>query len=116
VREVTLGAYAHQDVPFHKVVAARWPERTLNRNPFFQVMLQLQNVPLREVELRGLSVSQIPVTSATSKFDLSLSLAKVAGGLKGRQEYSTELFESATIDRILRDYGPPGDGGYGSER
>jgi condensation domain-containing protein len=44
------------------------------------------------------------VTSATSKFDLSLSLAEVAGGLKGRQEYSTELFESATIDRILRDY------------
>jgi amino acid adenylation domain-containing protein/non-ribosomal peptide synthase protein (TIGR01720 family) len=100
VRRVALEAYAHQEVPFEQVVEALQPERTLSHSPLFQVMFALQNVPVGELVLPGLSLSPLTLESVTAKFDLSLVLSEAEGGLVGVWEYSTELFEAATIERL----------------
>jgi len=100
VRRVALEAYAHQEVPFERVVEALQPERTLSHSPLFQVLFALQNVPVGELELPGLSLSPLTLESVTAKFDLSLMLSEAEGGLVGVWEYSTELFEAATIERL----------------
>jgi non-ribosomal peptide synthetase component F len=104
VREVALGAYGHQDLPFEKVVAELQPERDLSRNPLFQVMFQLQNAPRGDLSMAGLRVGGLPVLSETAKFDLALHLWEREGGLLGRLEYSTDLFERETIERLQRRY------------
>src|SRR5207249_8135273 len=100
VRRVALEAYAHQEVPFERVVEALQPERSLSHSPLFQVMFALQNVPVGELELPGLSLSPLTLESVTAQFDLSLTLSEAEGGLVGVWEYSTELFEAATIERL----------------
>src|SRR4029453_3045943 len=80
VREVCLGAYAHQDVPFEKLVDALQPERDLSHTPIFQVMLALQNVPFEPIELEGVSFSPMPLETATSKFDLTVTLGQTESG------------------------------------
>ncbi|MGH8772842.1 MAG: condensation domain-containing protein, partial [Burkholderiales bacterium] len=100
VRRVALEAYAHQEVPFERVVEALQPERSLSHSPLFQVLFALQNLPVGELELPGLSLSPLTLESATAKFDLSLLLSETEGGLVGVWEYSTELFEAATITRL----------------
>jgi non-ribosomal peptide synthetase component F len=100
VRRVALGAYAHQEVPFERVVEALQPERSLSHTPLFQVLFALQNVPVGELELPGLSLSPLTLESVTAKFDLSLMLSETEQGLVGVWEYSTELFETATIERL----------------
>jgi amino acid adenylation domain-containing protein len=104
VREVALGAYAHQDLPFERLVEELQPERDLSRHPLFQVMMVLQNAPREAVELPGLRLSTLPSESGTTKFDLTLSLAEGEGGLTGSLEYSTDLFEAETIRRMLGHY------------
>ncbi|MGB9182076.1 MAG: amino acid adenylation domain-containing protein [Pyrinomonadaceae bacterium] len=104
VREVTLGAYAHQDVPFEKLVEELQPERDLRRSPLFQVMLILQNTPVETFELPGLSLHPIDVYSGTAKFDLVLNMHETEQGLMGAIEYSTDLFDGATIERILDQF------------
>ena len=100
VRFMAMDAYAHQDLPFEMLVEALQPQRDLSHTPLFQVMFALQNAPISEVELAGLTISSLPAESATAKFDLSLSMQNTAGGLVGVWEYSTDLFDPSTIERM----------------
>jgi amino acid adenylation domain-containing protein/FkbM family methyltransferase len=97
VRECTLGAYAHQDVPFEKLVEELQPERVLNRNPLFQVMLVLQNAPGSG---GGGEPGTWPVGTGTAKFDLTLFVMEGGGNLTGAVEYSTDLFDAERIRRL----------------
>jgi amino acid adenylation domain-containing protein len=101
VREATLGAYAHQDVPFEKLVAELQPERSLSHSPLFQVMFTLQNAGGGRAALAGLSVSGAGAGLANAKFDLDLELTPTPQGLRGGLNYSTDLFDRATIERML---------------
>ncbi|MCI0420449.1 MAG: condensation domain-containing protein [Acidobacteria bacterium] len=102
VREVALGAYAHQDLPFEKLVEELNPERDMSHPSLFQVMLILQNVP-REIEVgeQDLTLSALKIDKKTSNFDLTLTLVEEAKGLSATAEYNTDLFEAATIERLL---------------
>jgi Condensation domain len=104
VRETTLGAYAHQDIPFEKLLEALQPERRPGYPPLFQVALFLQNVPHTTLELPGLKLTPIRVAGTVAKFDLMLVLDEGAQGLKGIIEYRTDLFEAATIARMLSHF------------
>ncbi|HSS78404.1 MAG TPA: amino acid adenylation domain-containing protein, partial [Thermoanaerobaculia bacterium] len=104
IRETTLNAYAHQDLPFEKLVEELQPERDLSRSPFFQVALVLQNAPLAPLTLPELELAPEETPAGTSKFDLSLILTEEPGegaGFGGWLEYRTDLFESVTIARLL---------------
>ena len=103
-RDVALEAYAHQDLPFEKLVEDLHPRRDLNISPLFQVMFVLQNDPREDLKLEGLTASSISVDGETAKFDLLLSLRENKLGLAGTLEYDTDLFESTTIDRILAQF------------
>ncbi|HYR11833.1 MAG TPA: amino acid adenylation domain-containing protein, partial [Longimicrobium sp.] len=101
VRDVTLGAYEHQDLPFEKLVAELQPERSLSHAPLFQVMFALQNTEGRGGALPGLEVSGVGAELTSAKFDLSLELAATPRGLRGGLDYSTDLFERGTVERML---------------
>ena len=102
MREVALGAYAHQDVPFEKLVEELRPERELRHSPLFQVMLVLQNTPGHEVSLRELKLSPVEREGPAAKLDLMLSFAPAPEGLRGAFSYDTSLFEPETIQRLAR--------------
>ena len=118
VREVTLGAYAHQDLPFEKLVEELHPERSLNRHPLFQVVFGLQNAPLDELELPELKLSFFPLETQTTRFDLELYLWEASDnfrsrygeqwedseGIRGVAVYNTDLFDEVTIARMLRHF------------
>ncbi|MEK7327767.1 MAG: condensation domain-containing protein, partial [Chloroflexota bacterium] len=104
VREVTLGAYAHQDVPFEMVVEALHPERDTSYTPLFQVMFILQNAGGKAHELPGLTLSLIEPETKTATFDLTISTAETSAGMNVAVEYNTDLFEAATIKRVLGHY------------
>jgi pristinamycin I synthase-3/4 len=104
VRERTLGAYGHQDLPFEQVVEMLAPERDLGRQPVFQVLLALQNTPQGSIELPGLRLSRIGSERESAKFDLTLVLTETDEGLQGSLEYATDLFEPATITRFVEQY------------
>jgi amino acid adenylation domain-containing protein len=97
VRRVTLDAYAHQDLPFEKLVEALQPERDMRHTPFFQVMFVLQNLPLGALELPDLTLSPLPLAGDQAKFDLTLALAESGPELSADIEYNTDLFDQATI-------------------
>ncbi|QSQ15806.1 non-ribosomal peptide synthase/polyketide synthase [Myxococcus landrumensis] len=102
-REVTLGAYAHQDVPFEKLVEELLPERDLSRGPFFQVSLTLQNTPPVEVRLGdGLRLKGLEADTKTSKFDFSLAVGEGAEGVGVSLNYNSDLYEGGTAERLLR--------------
>ncbi len=101
VREGTLGAYEHQEVPFEKLVAELQPERSLSHSPLFQVMFALQNAGGAEGTLPGLRLQGLGAEQESAKFDLSLGLATTPQGLLGDVSYSTELFERGTIARMV---------------
>ncbi|WPB76076.1 amino acid adenylation domain-containing protein [Archangium violaceum] len=101
VKETTLGAYAHQDVPFEKLVEELKPERDQSRSPLFQVMFGLQNAPLPELKLPGLKLQAIEPESQTSKFDLTLSAGETPAGFSLWLEYNTDLYEASTARRML---------------
>src|SRR6185436_5177453 len=104
VREITLQAYAHQDVPFEKLVEELQPERDLSRSPLFQVKLVLQNAPSSPLEMGDLRLRSTAGESHTSKFDLLLELSERDGALGGALTYSTDLFYQATVLRLLEHY------------
>src|SRR5271169_3171183 len=105
VKETSLGAYAHQDMPFERLVEELRPERSLSHNPLFQVLFSLQNAPRKAFELNGLQLTPLGgVTGTTAKFDISVFLLEDANGRSGRIEYNTDLFDGTTIDRMLRHY------------
>jgi amino acid adenylation domain-containing protein len=104
VREMALGAYGHQDLPFEKLVEELKPERSLSHSPLFQVMFVLQNAPLRDRDLSGLALTRMTLDNSTAKFDLNLSMNEQTSGLKGSLEYNTDLFDDATITRMLEHF------------
>jgi hypothetical protein len=101
VKEVALGAYNHQDVPFEKLVEDLRPDRDPSRNPLFQVSFALQNATRTKLELSGLTLLPLEVHSGTTKFDLSLSILEGADGLKATWEYDVDLFDSTRISRMV---------------
>jgi amino acid adenylation domain-containing protein len=101
VKEVALGAYAHQELPFEKLVEELHPERDLSYSPLFQVMFVLQNTSGTALKLGRIAVSSMRVGGGTAKFDLSLSMSEAPDGLKATLEYNTDLFDVATITRMV---------------
>jgi amino acid adenylation domain-containing protein len=99
-REAALGAYAHQDLPFEKLVEELRPERELARAPLFQVLLVLQNTPLPTVELPGLLLEPVDVETGAARLDLTLVAAEQPGGLAGWLEHDLHLFDPATAARL----------------
>ena len=104
VRETTLGAYAHQEMPFEKLVEELHPERNLSYNPVVQVLLALQNTPLQSRNLSGLQLEPMEAYGGTAKGDLYVFLTESAEGIQGRVEYSTDLFDAGTVQRMLRNF------------
>jgi amino acid adenylation domain-containing protein len=126
VRDITLGAYAHQDLPFELLVEELKPERDLSHTPLFQVAFALQNAPTtdrsrvdpstnllpgstsnqesQKIVLPDLEIEQINVSSGTSKFDLTLSMAEVDGTLNGSIEYNLDLFDIDTIMQLIGNF------------
>jgi amino acid adenylation domain-containing protein len=104
VKEVALGAYARQDLPFDKLVAELQVERETNRSPLFQVMLTLQNLRAGELEMRDLRLNYIEAEKKTAKFDLDLTFVETDAELAGVCTYSADLYEAQTIERMLKHY------------
>ncbi|MEP6741508.1 MAG: amino acid adenylation domain-containing protein, partial [bacterium] len=104
IKETTLEAYAHQDLPFEKLVEELRPPRDLGRNPLVQVLLVMQNESASEIELPGLSVSRFELPIASSRFDLVLFLSESEDGLEGMWLYNSDLFEPGTITRLSNQY------------
>ncbi|WP_379516056.1 amino acid adenylation domain-containing protein [Nonomuraea insulae] len=103
VREASLAAYDHQDVPFEHLVEVLNPQRSSAHHPLFQVALVLQNTPGREFELPGLRIRQEGVGVGKSRFDMMFSLSELTGdqGVGGLVEYSTDLFDRSTVEGLI---------------
>ncbi|HSG41190.1 MAG TPA: amino acid adenylation domain-containing protein, partial [Thermoanaerobaculia bacterium] len=101
VRETALAAYLHQDVPFERLVQDLAPERSLAHAPLFQVMLVLQNAPAEAMAIQSLRLRPVDVSGGTARFDLTLSLGERNGELTGGVAYATDLFDAATIERLI---------------
>jgi amino acid adenylation domain-containing protein len=104
LREVVQETLAHQNVPFERVVEAVRPGRDLSYSPVFQTLFTLQQAPMR-LALDGLEIEPVQFDNGTAKFDLFFELWEEAGGIRGRIEYSTDLFDAPTIDRLIEHYG-----------
>ncbi|HEX6292477.1 MAG TPA: amino acid adenylation domain-containing protein [Herpetosiphonaceae bacterium] len=100
VRRMCLQAYAHQDLPFEKLVEELQPTRDLSRQPLFQSMFILQDDPMGSSELTNLTLQPLIVEHGTSQFDLTLSIVDSTDGLVGTLEYNSDLFEPTTIERM----------------
>lgn len=103
VRDTTLEAYEHQDLPFEKLVEALKPQRSLNHTPLFQVMLVLQNAPKQILTLPGLSLEELEFDNGSSKFDLTLEIVE-QDGLRCSLEYCTDLFQKQTIQSFAQHF------------
>lgn len=104
VRECTLSAYAHQDLPFEYLVEKLQPERNLNHNPIFQVMFAFQNAATEELKLPGLNLSFLNFDRQAATFDLSVSIQEGESGVQGTFEYNTDLFNADTIRRMVEHF------------
>ncbi len=104
VREVALQSYAHQDLPFEKLVEELKPERNLSHMPLFQVLIAFQNAPEAKLTLPGLELQDFGLEGQTAKFDLSLYIGESNEGLLLNFEYNTDLFNPSTIERIARHF------------
>ncbi|MBD1865329.1 MULTISPECIES: non-ribosomal peptide synthetase [Trichocoleus] len=102
VRQVTVDAYAHQDLPFNTLVEALNPNRASGRSPLFQVKFVLQNAPMPPLALPGLTVTPLEeIDTQTATLDLFFALSETEQGLVGAIEYNTDLFVAATVQRLL---------------
>jgi non-ribosomal peptide synthetase component F len=104
VKRVTLSAYAHQDIPFEKLVEELQPQRDLSRQPLFQVTFSFQNFPSAPLELSGLHWRWLGSEHQSAKVDLSLYVNESDAGLSGMLEYATDLFDRSTIERMVRQF------------
>ncbi|HUR02470.1 MAG TPA: condensation domain-containing protein, partial [Nonomuraea sp.] len=104
VRAYALGAYAHQDVPFERLVEELNPPRDLSRNPLFQVLFNLLNLPKSDLNLAGLAVAELAVETGTAQVDLVLYVEEQGDELLCRLEYNTALYDAGTARRLLRHY------------
>ncbi len=108
VRTNNLAAYGHQDLPFERLVEVLNPERSLSRHPLYQIVLVLQNDPLANVELPGLTSTIEPVTTDSTKADLWLGLGEERAsdgtplGISGAIEYATDLFDRGTVEALAQ--------------
>ncbi len=100
IRATALGAFAHQDLPFERLVDELRVERSLARHPVFQTVFAFNNTPWEGLSLPGVTLEPLTVESGTTKVDLLLALAEGTAGLEGGWEYSTDLFDAGTIDRM----------------
>ncbi len=103
VRDVTLGAFAHQDVPFEKLVEELQPERDTSRTPLFQVMFSLQNAPQPPLRMGDIEIGMLDDETEVSPFDLSFDVTE-RDGLLCTLEYNTDLFDAATVSRMLKHF------------
>ncbi|MGB7922670.1 MAG: condensation domain-containing protein [Pyrinomonadaceae bacterium] len=101
VRETALEAYAHQDLPFEMLVEKLQPERSLSYHPLFQVMFVHHNTPAVKLSLRGIETAELQVKHSNAKFDLCLSIRDEGESLDGWVEYSVDLFDAPTIERLV---------------
>ncbi|MGH3906295.1 MAG: amino acid adenylation domain-containing protein, partial [Pseudonocardiaceae bacterium] len=102
VRETVLDAFAHQEVPFERLVDELHPTRDTSRTPLFQVMVVLQNTPELDRDLSGLELEGVALPGGTASFDVMLEFAELNdGGLAGAVEYNTDLFDAVTIERFI---------------
>jgi hypothetical protein len=105
LREVTLGAYTHQEIPFEKLVDELQPDRAAGQTPFFQVVFQHLRVPLsKSVVLAGLTLTPFEIEGETAKFDLTISVIERDDAVAILAKYNAELFDDATITRLLQHY------------
>lgn len=99
-----LNAFDLQFVPFELLVEALKPERNFGTNPLVQLMFLWQNAPIRDIALKGLTTRREPLQSEASKFDLTLELGMDQGGIQGVFEYSTDLFDTLTVENMVGHY------------
>lgn len=104
VRETTLGAYEHQDLPFEQLIDFLQVDRNTNYQAVFQVLFVLQNTSLPEPSLSGLQSERVRLKKDGAMFDLSLEFRETANGLVGALEYNAELFERRTAERLIERY------------
>jgi amino acid adenylation domain-containing protein len=104
VREVCLGAYAHQDLPFERLVEILQPARDMSHHPVFQVLFAFQNIPRPPFELAGLTMAPVEIDSGTAMFDLTLFMEEKQQSLVGTFEYNADLFDAATISRMMAHF------------
>ena len=104
VRALALDAYAHQDVPFEHLVEVLRPNRAAGHSPFFQVMFAFHNARTETLQLEGIAFEALPLPAAFAKFDLTLDVEEVGRALQCTFEYSTDLFETRTIQRLSQQF------------
>jgi len=104
VRETTLAAYAHQEIPFESLVEALHIDRSLSHAPVFQVVFGFNNMPNAKLELIGLQSTVLEIDTATAKFDLAFLVEDMGAELKLAVEYNTALFNVETIERMTRHF------------
>ena len=104
VRNLTLEAYAHQDVPFEKLVEELNPDRDLGRTPLFQVLMVLQNAPIGRFELPGVEVEELGIDLHEAKFELTLKLVEGSDSVQGQLDYASDLFDARFIEQMLHHY------------
>ncbi|MEW6735521.1 MAG: amino acid adenylation domain-containing protein, partial [Acidobacteriota bacterium] len=104
VKEAALGAYTHQDLPFEKLVEELQPIRDLSHTPLFQVMFVLQNAPMAELKLAGLSINRFELDCSIAKFDLTLEIEDSGNELLGYFEYNINIFDAVTISRMVEHW------------
>ncbi|HKR49075.1 MAG TPA: amino acid adenylation domain-containing protein, partial [Pseudonocardiaceae bacterium] len=102
VRDTVLGALAHQDVPFERLVDELAPARDTSRTPLFQAMVILQNNPNQAPDLPGLDIEEMSLPAATASFDVTVEFHERDGGLLGAWQYNTDLFDTATIESMAQ--------------
>jgi len=104
VRETSLGAYSHQELPFEMLVDKLQPQRDMSHTPLFQVMFAFQNMPVQHLELPNCVISPFNIGSVTSKFELTMSIREYQGEFRGTLEYNTDIYDTATIKRMIQHF------------
>jgi non-ribosomal peptide synthetase component F len=104
VRDVSLGAFAHQELPFDKLVEELAPERTLSYTPLVQVLFVLQNAPREPLQLPGTRITTVPMNYDHCKFDLALFMVERPEGLCGWWQFQRELFDESTVARMAKHF------------
>jgi amino acid adenylation domain-containing protein len=104
VRETTLAAFSHQEVPFDRIVEELNPKRSQSYSPLFQVMFSLHSSETNAFTLADVDITTLEIETTTTQFDLSLNIVESANKITGFAQYNTDLFDRATIDHLLERY------------